>query len=38
MRTDLDYPWFFEKVEDEARAIDLIIKQIGSELAPGDGY
>jgi len=38
MKTDLDFPWFFEKVEDETRAIDLIIKQIGSDLAPGDGH
>jgi len=35
MKTDLDYPWFFEKVEHETRSIDLIIKQIGSELEPG---
>ena len=34
MKTDLEYPWFFDKVEDEAKAIDIIIKQIGSELAP----
>jgi len=38
MKTDLDFPWFFEKVEDETNAIDLIIKQIGSDLAPSDGH
>jgi len=38
MKTDLDFPWFFEKVEDETKAIDLIIKQIGSDLAPADGH
>jgi len=35
MKTDLDYPWFFEKVEHETREIDIIIKRIGSELEPG---
>jgi len=35
MKTDLDYPWFFEKVELETIEIDVIIKQIGSELEPG---
>ena len=35
MKTDLDYPWFFEKVELETMEIDLIIRQIGSELEPG---
>ncbi len=36
MKTDLNYSWFFEKVEHETRAIDLIIKRIGSELEPGN--
>jgi hypothetical protein len=32
MKTDLDFPWFFEKVEDEAKAIDTILKRIASDF------
>lgn len=32
MKTDLDFPWFFEKVENEAKAIDLILKRIANDF------
>jgi signal transduction histidine kinase len=32
IKTDLNYPWFFEKVEHEAHEIDKIIKHISEEL------
>jgi hypothetical protein len=32
MKTDLDFPWFFEKVEDEAKAIDAILKRIAVDF------
>jgi len=32
MKTNLDYPWFFEKVEQETKEIDLIVKRIATEL------
>jgi hypothetical protein len=37
MKTDLDFPWFFEKVENEAKAIDVILKRIASDLEPDMG-
>jgi signal transduction histidine kinase len=32
IKTDLNYPWFFEKVEHEAIEIDKIIKRISEDL------
>jgi hypothetical protein len=32
MKTDLDYPWFFEKVEHEANQVDEITRGIAKEL------
>ena len=32
MKTDLDYPWFFEKVEHEAKDVDKIITGIAKDL------
>jgi len=34
MKTDLDFPWFFEKVETEAKTIDAILKRIASDFEP----
>jgi hypothetical protein len=33
LKTDLDFPWFFEKVEHEVKEIDLILKRIASDFA-----
>lgn len=32
LKTDLDYPWFFEKVEEETQQVDKIIRGIAREL------
>lgn len=32
IKTDLNYPWFFEKVEQETNQIDEIIKRISKDL------
>jgi signal transduction histidine kinase len=32
IKTDLNYPWFFEKVEDETHQIDEIIRRISKDL------
>ncbi len=32
LKTDLDYPWFFEKMENESNKLDEIVKKIASEL------
>ena len=32
IKTDLDYPWFFAKVENETREIDEIVKQLSKDL------
>jgi signal transduction histidine kinase len=32
LKTDLDYPWLFEKVENESTKLDEIVKNIASEL------
>jgi len=32
MDTDLNYPWVFEKIEEETKQIDEIIKGIGNDL------
>lgn len=34
MKTDLDLPWLFEKVENEAKEIDSILKRIATDLEP----
>jgi signal transduction histidine kinase len=33
LKTDLNFPWFFEKVEEEAKGIDTIINSISNELS-----
>jgi signal transduction histidine kinase len=37
MKTDLDFPWFFEKVENEAKTIDTILKRIANDFEPDIG-
>ncbi len=32
IKTDLNYPWFFEKVEHETSQIDEIINRISKDL------
>lgn len=33
LETDLNFPWFFEKVEEETKGIDKIISSISNELS-----
>lgn len=32
MKTDLDFPWLFDKIENEANAIDVILKRIATDF------
>ena len=32
LKTDLDFHWIFEKVEDETKAIDIILKRIAKDF------
>ncbi len=34
LKTDLDFPWFFDKVEEETKSIDTILKRIATDFNP----
>jgi len=34
LNTDLDFPWLFEKIEEETKAIDTILKRIATDFNP----
>ncbi len=34
LKTDLDFPWFFEKVEEETKAIDTVLKRLAADFKP----